>query len=160
VTTSFDAGTHFDPLHPQALAIYCSDGRFTRAVEELLAHIGYDRLDTMTLPGGPALLNRLSASYADADASAKAASFLIVGHNIEHVVLLAHAGCGYYRAKRPTDSPEQTKTRQIDDLRLAAKALSKVKPDLDVSLYYAQPVGAAVRFEHISHVRSPHDSRR
>src|SRR6185369_384850 len=103
----------------------------------------------MTLPGGPALLNRLSASYADADATTKAASFLIVGHGIEHVVLLAHAGCGYYRSKRPTETPEQMKARQIEDLRVAAKALAKVKADLDVSAYYAQPAGTHVNFESI-----------
>jgi len=27
----------FDPSYPKALAFYCSDGRFTRAIEELLS---------------------------------------------------------------------------------------------------------------------------
>ena len=42
------------------------------------------------------------------------------------------------------------KARQVEDLRLAAKALHKVKPTLDIHLYYAQPAGTAVRFEPIS----------
>lgn len=148
--TAFDAETPYHPEHPSALAIYCSDGRFTRAVEELLRRDGHERLDTLTMPGGPALLNQLTASYPEADAVKKAASFLIHGHHIREVVLLAHAGCGYYRARRPHDAPAQLHARQLEDLRLAARALRKVEPDLAVRLYYADAVGHRVRFEPVA----------
>ena len=46
---------HYDAAYPDALAVYCSDGRFTRAVDELLAKLGHPRLDTLTIPGGPGL---------------------------------------------------------------------------------------------------------
>lgn len=144
---AFDADTPYDHEHPSALAIYCSDGRFTRAVEELLRRTGHERLDTLTMPGGPALLNQLSASYAEADAVKKAAAFLIAGHGIIEVVLLAHAGCGYYRARRAHDSPEQIRARQIADLRVAAATLRKVEPALSIRLYYADAVDRRVRFE-------------
>ena len=49
---SFSPRMRFEATHPEALAVYCSDGRFTDAVEELLHHLGYTRLDTLTLPGG------------------------------------------------------------------------------------------------------------
>jgi hypothetical protein len=55
----------YDRTHPAALAIYCSDGRFTRAVERLLKSLGHSRLDTMTLPGGPALLNPWPADLSE-----------------------------------------------------------------------------------------------
>ena len=57
----------FDASHPKALAIYCSDGRFTSAVEVLLEAVGHDRLDTMTLPGGPALLCTSAANLSEVD---------------------------------------------------------------------------------------------
>jgi len=146
---TFQAEAKYEAAHPSALAIYCSDGRFTHAVEELLESLGHDRLDTMTLPGGPGLLNHISASYAEADVATKAASFLIKGHSITSVVLLAHAGCGYYRNKRAHDTPEQIRTRQIDDLRIAARSLRRVSADLNVRLYYAQPHKDRVAFEPI-----------
>jgi len=149
-TASFTAPHPFDAGHPHALAVYCSDGRFTHAVEQLLAHLGHDRLDTVTTPGGPAVLNHMSASYADADVNTRAASFLIRAHSITEAVLLAHQGCGYYRTKRPSDSPEQIHARQLDDLRHAAQALKRATPALTVHLFYASVVNHAVRFDPVS----------
>lgn len=146
---TFESATPFDPSHPTALAIYCSDGRFTQPVEDLLHGLGHSRLDTITLPGGPGLLNHLSASYADADAMTRSAAFLIAKHAITEVVLLAHHGCGYYRHKRPMDSTEQIEMRQLDDLRHAAKAITKLQPQVKVHLYFARPHGGHVRFEPI-----------
>jgi hypothetical protein len=147
VAEPFHSRTPFDPTYPPALAVYCSDGRFTQAVEELLHELGHPRLDTMTMPGGPALLNRLSATYAEGDAVGRATSFLIRSHGIKEVALLAHAGCGYYKARRPSDTPEQHHARQLDDLRAAARTLLKVEPTLHVRLFYAQPTDGRVRFE-------------
>lgn len=144
---TFQSPAPFDPSHPHALAIYCSDGRFTQPVEDLLHSLGHARLDTLTMPGGPGLLNHLSASYADADAMTRNATFLIRAHGIREVVLLAHHGCGYYRHKRPTDSPDQIEMRQMDDLRHAAKAIAKFDASLKVHVYYARPHGGNVRFE-------------
>ena len=146
---TFESPTAFDPAHPPALAIYCSDGRFTQPVEDLLHSLGHPRLDTVTLPGGPGLLNHLSASYADADAMTRSATFLIHKHGITDVVLLAHHNCGYYKHKRPTDSPEQMEIRQLEDLRHGAKAVKKIDPKLNVHLYFARPHAGHVRFEPI-----------
>ena len=147
--TLFEADVPYEAAHPNALAIYCSDGRFTTAVEQLLSHLGHERLDTMTLPGGPALLNVLTASYSDSDAALKAASFLITGHGIERVVLLAHAGCGYYRARRPGEAAAPLRARQLEDLRIGAAAIRKMSPQIDVVLFYAEPSGSTVQFEEI-----------
>src|SRR5687767_387005 len=94
-----DARYHDD--HPTALAMYCSDGRFTRGVEELVLHLGFDRLDTLTIPGGPALLDASSATHADVEMIRRSTSFLIGGHHIKEIVLIAHDGCGYYRHRYP-----------------------------------------------------------
>lgn len=141
------AETPYETAHPKALAVYCSDGRFTTAVEELLRHLGHDRLDTLTMPGGPALLNFWTASILDADQVGRAAQFLIRGHAIEQIVLLAHAGCGYYRQRFPGRAAAEVKQTQLDDLRVAARALASARRDLDITLYYASTESARVRFD-------------
>jgi hypothetical protein len=77
--TSFVSAARYDASHPRALAVYCSDGRFTQAIEDLLRHLGHDRLDTLTLPGGPGLLNLWAGSLLEADQMERAARFLIRG---------------------------------------------------------------------------------
>jgi len=57
-SSRFVASERFRPSHPSALAVYCSDGRFTRAVEQLLESKGCARVDTLTMPGGPALFSQ------------------------------------------------------------------------------------------------------
>ena len=130
----------FDATHPDALAVYCSDGRFTHAVEELLDSIGHARLDTMTLPGGPALFELTTADFAGLEAMRTAATFLVRGHGIKHVVLLAHEGCGYYRTRNPGAEPGSIREKQVDDLRGAARWLHGAMPQLDIRLYYARIV--------------------
>lgn len=142
---AFVSKASFERTHPQALAIYCSDGRFTNAVEELLAHLGHPRLDTLTLPGGGALLNAWSASVLDSDHTHRAAKFLIVGHDIRHVVLVAHAGCGYYRQRHPGE--RDLRSLQVADLRAATSALLRSRGTLEVRSFYATPEGERVIFE-------------
>jgi hypothetical protein len=120
---SFTATSTFNPDHPSALALYCSDGRYTQPVEELLRHLGHDRLDTLTLPGGPGLLSLTSAGFVELDATKRGAGFLIVGHKIRDVFLIAHQGCGYYRARLAGKDGQMVARIQREDLRAAAGAL-------------------------------------
>lgn len=128
----------FDPTHPNALAVYCSDGRFTDAVEELLHSLGHPRLDTMTLPGGPALFELTTADFAALEATRSAAQFLVRGHAIEHVVLLAHEGCGYYRSRNPGAEPAKIIEMQVTDLRSAGRWFASALPHVAVRMYYAR----------------------
>jgi hypothetical protein len=127
----------FQSSHPDALAISCSDGRYTRAVEELARWLGHERIDTLTLPGGPALLNGWSASWSDGDTVSRATAFLVHGHGLRRAILVAHEGCGYYRAREPSRPPEQIRAHQLDDLRTAASALRRAYPALEVDLFFA-----------------------
>jgi hypothetical protein len=138
--------TPFVAEHPDALAVYCSDGRFTRAVEELLDGLGHTRIDTLTMPGGPALLDLSSAMPSDRDAVGRAVRFLIRGHALRQVVLVAHDGCGYYRSRHPTRPAEEIRALQLADLKAAATILRLEHPALVVSAYLAQVVEAQVRF--------------
>jgi hypothetical protein len=139
--------THpFDPLHPAALAVYCSDGRFTRAVEELLSELGYERLDTMTLPGGPALLTHFPADLSEVHVFTRAAHFLIDAHAIKHVVLVAHEGCGFYKARCGRLADDAIKVLQVRHLREAAVVLRRQRPELEVGCFYAGVSGHEVTF--------------
>jgi hypothetical protein len=136
----------FTKDHPDALAVYCSDGRFTDAVEELLHSLGHARLDVMCLPGGPALLDLGSASFSALEAMRTSASFLVRGHKTKHVVLIAHDGCGYYRERYRFESPEEIALQQKADLRTAASWLTGSHPDLSIACYFATPEGGKVAF--------------
>ena len=137
----------FEPTHPKALALYCSDGRFTEAVEELLREIGHRRLDTMTLPGGPALLCTQGASLSEVDTVTRAAHFLIEAHAITDVVLVAHQGCGYYRHRYTRIGAPQIEKLQLEHLAAAEKVLRRRHPELSVRRYYARADTGVVEFE-------------
>ncbi|MFO0618212.1 MAG: carbonic anhydrase [Polyangiaceae bacterium] len=142
-------GLQYDHEHPDALALYCSDGRFTNAVAELLRSLGYPRLDTMTIPGGPALLEMGSAGLMEVDVIRKSTSFLITAHRIEHVTLLAHQGCGYYRSQFAYEDAAAIFERQLGDLRAGANYLRAVHPRVEVACYFARPEGGFVEFDRI-----------
>lgn len=149
--TAFRSPLHFDKTHPSALAVWCSDGRFTHAVEQLLQSLGEARLDTLTIPGGPALLDTTSAGVGALDVVREATSFLVKGHSIQRVVLIAHAECGYYRNRFRYESAEAMRRRQLADLRGAARWLRTAHGGVQVSCYFAEIAEAAgghgVRFE-------------
>lgn len=156
--TSADAFTTrstFRADHPAALALYCSDGRYTQAVEELLKHLGHARLDTLTLPGGPGLLSMGSAAFVELDATKRGASFLIAGHGIRDVFLIAHDGCGYYRSRNPRKEPAAIARIQREDLRAAAGALEAAHRQLATHLYYARPHAGHVTFDPVARTPEP-----
>ena len=139
----------FDAKHPHALAMYCSDGRFTEAIEKLLHDLRHARLDTLTIPGGPALLDLTSSTLGAVDVMRDAATFLIRGHGITQVVLLGHEGCGYYRSRYAYESPEAMRRRQLHDLNSAARWVRGAHAALSVATYFATPEGDHVRFDEV-----------
>jgi hypothetical protein len=144
---SFIAKTHYEAAHPSALALYCSDGRFTESVEELLHSLGHARLDTMTMAGGPGLFNLWIAGMTDSTAIASGARFLIEAHKIQRVILIAHEGCGFYKKHMGGRSPADTRHQQEDDLRLAARTLASTRSGLRVDAYYARIEEGHVAFD-------------
>lgn len=146
----FTSKAAYLPEHPAAIAFYCSDGRFTEPVEELLKHLGHDRLDTITLPGGPGLLNPMTGSFGDLDSARRGSQFLITGHAITEAILVAHQGCGFYKKKFPSKTPEQVVALQLRDLRVAAEALRRTHGQLVTHMYFARPANGHVTFEPIT----------
>ena len=144
------ARNHFENAHPPTLAIYCSDGRFTRLVEELGANLGHARMDTLTIPGGPGVLaggNRIGG-FAEAHSFRKAAHFLIRSHATKDVILVAHEGCGYYKDRFPDRAPAWILERQKSELAEAARWLSSGDtPPVRIHRYLARISGHSVTFE-------------
>jgi carbonic anhydrase len=147
VAGPFVASTPFVASHPNALAIYCSDGRFTEPVEELLRHLGHPRLDVLAVAGGAGLLDPRTAGVADRAALGQACEFLVESHAIRHVVLVAHEGCGYYGRRYGMHAAAEIRARQVEDLRSASRALRDRHHGLEVACYYAHVVGGAVHFD-------------
>jgi hypothetical protein len=136
--------------HPDALAFYCSDGRFTRAVEELAAHLGEERVDVMCLPGGPGLLDEwTSTSVIETHLVADAAGFLISGHHTRTVLLVAHEGCGFYARRYGDLDADGRRARQEGDLIRAVERVRGRHPGVEVRAFYAVVRGTppAVEFD-------------
>jgi len=129
------------------MAIYCSDGRFTDAVEELLHGLGHARLDTMTLAGGPALFNAWLAGMSESMTVSASARFLIEAHAIRRVILIAHEGCGFYRKHFPGGKPDDVRKHQEEDLRRAAQTLKSMP--IVTMLFYATIAEGHVVFERV-----------
>jgi hypothetical protein len=150
MSDSISTTAPFTEAYPDALAVYCSDGRFTGAVDQLLEKLGHPRLDTLTIPGGPGLLNHRTSGYSDCDTFSRSAEFLIREHTITTVVLLAHEGCGFYGRKFPDLPPADIKQRQCADLQLAMNELHDTHPRLRIEAFVAVPEENHVRFERVS----------
>lgn len=137
---------HYRAAHPDTLALYCSDGRFTRAVEDLCSALGADRIDTVTIPGGPGLLDVGKLALSDRATIAKSLDFLIKGHQIKRVVLVAHAGCGYYRTRYPRKSAAEIEATQRSDLATARAFLSR-EHGVEARCYYANVTDERIQFD-------------
>lgn len=137
----------FDAAYPSAGAVYCSDGRFTKYVEAVLQKIGHDRLDVLSIPGGPALLSQNWATkFFEVETVREGLLFLVDRHHLKTVVLIAHQDCGFYREKYGAASREEIRKAQEADLLSAKNVLTKAREGLTVHVLYAQVSGDVVTF--------------
>jgi hypothetical protein len=140
----------FDPAHPSTLAIYCSDGRFTHAVEDHCEDLGHERIDTMTMPGGPALLTSWPADLSEVHVFSRASQFLIEGHAIQHVFLFAHEGCGFYRSRCGRLPDAEIRRLQIEHLHAAHASLRRHHAGLTMTCCYVSTEGGAIAFADVT----------
>jgi hypothetical protein len=147
---SFLTKVKFVEHYAKALAVFCSDGRFTDQVEGLLITKGYASHDTITLPGGPALFDNNSGSHAMTESVRHAAAFLIKHHKIEHIILIAHQDCGYYKNRFPEFSKDKIEKQQHDDIRTAAQLLFEISREVLIEGYFAFKKDDTILFESIS----------
>jgi hypothetical protein len=130
-----------------AAAIYCSDGRYNEQFDEFLHHqLGLPRYDRVVVPGGAACLAGDISAWRDEEAVAEQLRFLIVSHELERVVLIAHKGCGFYLKKLHV--PEgKVRERQIEDLAKAAERIRSLAARVRVEGYVAGVEDGIVTFE-------------
>jgi hypothetical protein len=133
--------------HPKVLAIYCSDGRYTHAVEALAETLGHSRLDVLCVPGGPGAMSQWTmGSGILSGYLLNQAAFLIDRHGIRDVLLISHENCGFYREQLPRAGEPERYNRQCHDIQAAEHALKGRFPLLKVHMFAAHPEGACVGF--------------
>ncbi len=145
--TPYESSVPFDVERIQAVAVYCSDGRFGEQVDDLLQHAlklpGYDRL---ALPGGGACLAHHFSTYREEEAALSQLRFLVEAHSLQRVVLIAHEDCAFY-TERLHVSQLQLETRQREDLEKAVSRVRGLAHGLTVEAYFARQQGDRICFE-------------
>jgi hypothetical protein len=148
------APTHESPLdfeeaRADAIAIHCSDGRFSQHLERFLSEtLKIPRCDRLAVPGGPALLTGRLASYWESAGVENQVRFLIETHALKRIVLVAHEGCGYY-ARRLGIAATSIEQAQLEDLGNAARRLMHLG-GLGVTAYLIRHREGKVAFEAVS----------
>src|SRR3954462_7486701 len=78
-----------------AAAVYCSDGRYGEQMDDFLHNgLGLPRYDRVAIPGGAASLAGHMLAMRERSALERQLQFLIEGHLLTRVVLIAHQDCG------------------------------------------------------------------
>lgn len=126
----FRSSISFHKEFAKIVVVDCSDGRFTPTDGEFIGRIfaGGCSPDELKIPGGSAALSMSSAAVAQYISAKESLIFLVKGHNLGVVVLLAHEDCGHYKHKNPGRSPEEIRLIQLRDLRDALKTVSDMLP--------------------------------
>ncbi|CAG1007714.1 hypothetical protein PHYC_03468 [Phycisphaerales bacterium] len=137
-TEPFTSTLPFDHTRTRAAAIYCSDGRYNEQFDEFLhTRLNLPCYDRLVVPGGPAALAGHMVTHRAEDELDDELRFLIQHHALTRVVLLAHAGCGFYLKKLLT-APAALHDSQVADLHRAAARIRAMAANLLVEAYFAQ----------------------
>ena len=140
----------YEEARIHAAAVYCSDGRVGEQIDEFLHQgLGLPRYDRVACPGGPVALAGRFLAFWEARGVEQQLRVLVRVHGLETVVLIAHAGCAYYR-EHLRIPPAQAETEQAVDLERAAALVRRMDLHLSVRCYFARLVGADLAFEHVA----------
>ena len=143
----FESREKWNAERIHALAIYCSDGRWGEAFDDL-CHRGLKipRYDRFAVPGGPLWLSRRHISLLwSFDAARLHLSFLVEAHALKRIVLITHHGCAYYGNLLGADA-DACMGAQEHDLGVAASILGGWFPLLRIEGYIGTQVGEGFAF--------------
>ncbi len=148
---TYSSPLRYQPRRLHAAAIYCSDGRVGEHFDDFLAHgLDLPHYDRVALPGGAACLAGHPAAFVQQASVAEELRFLVEVHELQRVVLVAHQGCGFYRAslKLPDGLLEG---QQRTDLAAAARTIRAVTGITDVEAWFLRVADddASVTFESV-----------
>ena len=141
-SVAYRSSIRLAPGQPRVAAVYCSDGRFGEAIDDFLTNgLGLPNYDRLALPGGPARLARGGGAVDDL-------RFLVEAHALRRVVLIQHAGCGYYAERLKILSTDE-EAAQRADLARAARVVRESTAVLAVSAHLARPTPTGIAFDPI-----------
>lgn len=141
----YESTIPFDTSRVGAAALYCSDGRYGEQLDEYLHQgCGWPRYDRLAIPGGPAVLSGAISVLWEESFLRKYLEFLVRSHDLKHLALIAHEGCGFYRDWLHLP-PERIEQRQIRDLQQAQQQLRLNLPALAVRVLFARRRGERVQ---------------
>jgi hypothetical protein len=136
-----------------AAAVYCSDGRYGEQMDDFLHNcLGLPRYDRVAVPGGAACLAGHLLAMRERSALDRQIKFLIEGHALTRVVMIAHEDCGFYRANvHPSKLRRQPlEELQFADLAAVAALLRDYNRKLEVDAFFARKVEGKVRFDPVA----------
>ena len=143
---TYVAETPFESQRIGAAAVYCSDGRFGEQMDEFLHRsLGLPRYDRIAIPGGAGCLADCTHAFAENVALERQLRFLIEGHELRKIVLIAHHQCAFYN--HVWLGSQSRKERQAADLARAADKLRMWYAHLEVDAYFADHCDNRVSFE-------------
>ena len=133
-----------------AVAVYCSDGRWGDAVDELchecLKIPAYDRF---AVPGGPAWVNEADTRRVGLSRTThEQLEFLVKAHQLTRVVFITHFGCAFY-GHRYHCAAEESLTKQLNDVRAAKQIIRKWFGPIDAEGYLAMQRKGVLSFHRI-----------
>jgi hypothetical protein len=139
-----------------AAAVYCSDGRWGDAVDELCHRcLGIPAYDRFAVPGGPGWLNERAPGLGTLAWTARdQLEFLVSAHKLERIILITHWGCAFYahRMAGPGGNlpgPETTVDAQLADVRTARMTLRRWFGPIGVEGYLAMRTGTTLSFHRL-----------
>ena len=99
LTIPFTSSVPFVHERVGAAAIYCSDGRYGEQMDEFLhTCLGLPHYDRVAIPGGAACLAGHMLAMRERSALDRQLKFLVEGHGLSRVVMIAHQDCVFYKA--------------------------------------------------------------
>src|SRR6185436_13996647 len=121
----YDSVVPYEAARIHAAALYCSDGRIGNQIDDFLQQgLRLPRYDRLACPGGPAALSGALSAFWEGRGVEDQLRFLLGVHDLQHMVLIAHAGCAYY-GQRLGLAPEEAVRRQRADLTHAADLVQR-----------------------------------
>lgn len=134
---AYSAIERYHPGRINALAIYCSDGRWGAAFDEFChRHLRAPRYDRWAAPGGPAWLAMPPEGADLTRAILVQLDFLVEVHELERVMLITHYGCAWY-GRMLNQGPDDCLASQAEDMTTATAMLRGRYPTLKVEAYLA-----------------------
>jgi hypothetical protein len=146
-TTVYRSSVPYLAERINAAAVYCSDGRIGSPIDEFLHQgLGLPRYDRVACPGGPAALAGRLLAFWESRGVTEQVRFLVRVHEVRQVILVSHQGCAYYSECLRID-PAAADAEARADLLVAAAAVQRIDPTLEVATFFAHIAEGAVSYE-------------